>query len=380
MAIYMYRTKSGKIRYRVRVYDGYRVVKTGTFPTKELARQFEAKWEVEVATAKLLGVKHHRLTFTDFWNKVYLPMKKNKLNPSTLKTYKHIYFANIEPVFGNKMMSDLQTEEILRYFVTLEARYSRVFLNKIRQVLNLLYNLGIKLQYFTTNPIAGVPEYSEPAAASDYKWWQIGNVQKFLDWCRESNCPRYLMYKMVLEEGGMRPSEVIALKRDQVNLDLGWYRVCRSYNRTTRTIQNDTKTYLLRTIGLSEKMVEALRCHLAQHQSEFLFTNKNGTHYQYEDLRDQFKKDCQQAGVPNIGLNGMRHTFASHYMMTIGNEIALTKIMGHSSTKMLQRYVHLTREFIIRHSGRLDFEAMGKNVHPFPHRDSFPSLISASEK
>ena len=178
----------------------------------------------------------------------------------------------------------------------------------------------------------------------------------------------------------MRPSEAIAIKIDQVNLDLGWYRVSRSYNRTTRTIQDDTKTYLLRTIGLSEKMVEALRGHLAQHQSEFLFTNKNGTHYQYEDLRDQFKKDCQQAGVPNIGLNGMRHTFASHYMMTIGNEIALTKIMGHSSTKMLQRYVHLTREFIIRHSGRLDFEAMGKNVHLFPQRDSFPSLISASEK
>lgn len=369
MSILKYKTKDGKTRYRVRTWDHYKT-KSVSFATKELALEFQAKMKVKQSEAKSRGIKEQFFTFSDFWHKVYRPVKSSRLNPSTLKTYQSLFQNFIEPYFGEKIMSKVGTEEILRYFSTIEGKYDPVYLNKIRQVLAILYNHGVKLRYFTYSPITAIPQYKVTAMNGDFKWWEFADVKKFLDWAKQNKCPRYLLYKMVLEEGGIRPAEAIALKRDQLNLDMGWYRVCRSYNRATENIMDDTKTSQCRVIGLSQNMRTLLRTHLESHDSDYVFPNSQGRFYHYRNLLSLFTKDCKKAGVPNIGLNGMRHTFASHHIMTVGNEIALARIMGHVSTEMLRRYVHLAQDFVLKHSGGLDFEKMAENVVSFPQEDT----------
>jgi len=368
MSILKYKTKDGRVRYRVRIYEDYQVIADQVFDTKAEALMFKSRANVNKADRKIQGIVGRDMTVSQFWNEVYLPTKGSQLNPSTVGTYKHLFRKHLEPTFGERDMREVRTEEIMRTLSTISRTIGPVTLNKVRQVFAGLYSHGKKLSYVSVNPLDTVPKAKNPAIKDDFKWWEFKFAKQFLEWCRTTDCPRYLMYRMVLEEGGMRPGEVIALKRDQLDLKKQFYRVCRSYNRATRTVENDTKTNRSRHVGLSPELCELLRVHLASHQSDYVFPNVKGMHFQYENLKTIFQKDCDKAGVPCIGLNGLRHTFASHFIMRGGSEVALAKILGHVSTAMLRRYVHLAQEYLLNHRGILQFERMAEDIVVIPAR------------
>lgn len=48
-----------------------------------------------------------------------------------------------------------------------------------------------------------------------------------------------------------------------------------------------------------------------------------------------------------IGAHGLRHTFASHYVMNGGNLYVLSKLMGHSSVQITEIYAHLAPEYLM---------------------------------
>jgi site-specific recombinase XerD len=53
--------------------------------------------------------------------------------------------------------------------------------------------------------------------------------------------------------------------------------------------------------------------------------------------------------------HALRHTFASHYIMSGGNILALQKILGHSDLKMTLVYSHLAPEFLAHEMERVRF-------------------------
>ena len=66
----------------------------------------------------------------------------------------------------------------------------------------------------------------------------------------------------------------------------------------------------------------------------------------------------RRAGVPIISFHGLRHTFASHYVMSGGNLYTLSKILGHKDIMMTQRCASLSPEFISQF-GRVSNTASG---------------------
>ena len=51
----------------------------------------------------------------------------------------------------------------------------------------------------------------------------------------------------------------------------------------------------------------------------------------------------------------LRHSFASHYVMSGGNILALQKILGHASIEMTLVYAHLAPDFLEGELDRLRF-------------------------
>jgi integrase len=64
-----------------------------------------------------------------------------------------------------------------------------------------------------------------------------------------------------------------------------------------------------------------------------------------------------EAGCPAPGRpwHALRHTFASHYMMSGGNLLALSQILGHSDIKMTMVYAHLAPDFIGAEMNRIKY-------------------------
>jgi integrase len=57
---------------------------------------------------------------------------------------------------------------------------------------------------------------------------------------------------------------------------------------------------------------------------------------------DHFQRLIKKAGIPRIKFHDMRHTFASWYMIEVGDIWNLMGILGHSSVKTTMRYAHLS--------------------------------------
>ena len=73
------------------------------------------------------------------------------------------------------------------------------------------------------------------------------------------------------------------------------------------------------------------------------FATTNGT--KFKGVRDGFKNACERAGLSDLHLHDLRHTFASHWVMGGGDLYLLKEILGHKSIVMTQRYAHLSPEF-----------------------------------
>ena len=55
------------------------------------------------------------------------------------------------------------------------------------------------------------------------------------------------------------------------------------------------------------------------------------------------------------GWHGLRHTFASQFVMNGGSLVALQKILGHSTVEMTMIYAHLAPDFLGTEMNRIKF-------------------------
>jgi len=63
-------------------------------------------------------------------------------------------------------------------------------------------------------------------------------------------------------------------------------------------------------------------------------------------LSIRFKRACKKAGIENACLHTLRHTFASHLVMSGVDIMTLSKLLGHSSITMTEKYAHLAQDHL----------------------------------
>jgi integrase len=133
----------------------------------------------------------------------------------------------------------------------------------------------------------------------------------------------------------MRRGELLSLKWFQVQIA----NVNEPYIEITQA-KNNKKRF----IPLNEDMVslfEQLRSNRQESDSVFL-------NYRNEPLKfidNQFRNTLEKAGIEDFRFHDLRHTFASHYVMSGGDLLSLKEILGHSDLKMVERYSHLSSSY-----------------------------------
>jgi len=63
-------------------------------------------------------------------------------------------------------------------------------------------------------------------------------------------------------------------------------------------------------------------------------------------LRRLFSEALKGSGIASFRFHDLRHTFASHYVMAGGDLLTLSRILGHTTTAMTQRYAHLASDYL----------------------------------
>jgi integrase len=122
---------------------------------------------------------------------------------------------------------------------------------------------------------------------------------------------------------GMRLSEVLNLKWNDINLKEGYLLV------------RDSKNYESRTISLNRTLIAVLSGLAKETQSEYVFNGR-------KTIKRTWTNALRNSGIRHCRFHDLRHTFASNLVMNGYDLVTVAELMGHKDISMTKRYAHPT--------------------------------------
>jgi integrase/recombinase XerD len=152
---------------------------------------------------------------------------------------------------------------------------------------------------------------------------------------------------------GMRVSEVVNLKKDNVNLEIGFLR-CIGKGNKERVIPLGRKA-----IASIIRYLEASRPKLLKSkEADCLFVSRFGKKISRQSLWKIIKKYAKQANIKKpIKPHILRHSFATHLLEHGADLRSVQEMLGHSSISTTQIYTHINKDRL---------KSIHKQFHPRP--------------
>ncbi len=152
---------------------------------------------------------------------------------------------------------------------------------------------------------------------------------------------------------GMRVSEAVNLKVDNINLDIGFLR-CIGKGNKERVIPFGKKA-----IGSLKRYLKVSRPYfLKKKESEFLFLNRSGNRISRQSLWKIIKKYARSARIKkSIRPHILRHSFATHLLERGADLRSVQEMLGHSNISTTQIYTHINKDRL---------KTIHKMYHPRP--------------
>ncbi len=144
----------------------------------------------------------------------------------------------------------------------------------------------------------------------------------------------------VLYASGLRVSELVNLKIQDVRLDLG----------ILRTMGKGSKERLVPVGDLARDWVERYlaqsRVHLARRRAltPILFLSQKGGAMTRQNFWNIVRGFASQLGVSKLSPHVLRHSFATHLLEHGADLRAVQLMLGHADISTTQIYTHVTRE------------------------------------
>jgi len=146
---------------------------------------------------------------------------------------------------------------------------------------------------------------------------------------------------------GMRRGEILSLSWDNTDLKHGFILLDVTKNGERREIPiNDT---LRKTLNGMTRRIDI------QHVFYHPFNGKP-----YKEVKHSFNTACKRSGIKNFHFHDLRHTFASHLVMSGIDITTVSRLLGHKNLTMTLRYSHLAPSHMVKAMDILDNTLNGK--------------------
>lgn len=144
----------------------------------------------------------------------------------------------------------------------------------------------------------------------------------------------------LMYSSGLRVSELISLKINDVNYEAGFLRIMGKGSKERVVPMNErAKTKMLRyMLELRHKM-------LKKKQSPYLFLTNRGAPMTRQRFWQALKKHAEQSGI-KISPHIIRHSFATHLLEGGADLRSVQKMLGHSDISTTQIYTKVSGERI----------------------------------
>lgn len=248
--------------------------------------------------------------------------------------------------FGTRKIEDITSHDI--QVLHQELRKTLYVANRVRALLNKMFNLAVDWKWISENPVGAVNKYQEQKRDRWLNDEELERVWEVLD--KFSFHLTSFVFKLLLLTGA-RKGEVLNATWDQFDLDKG------IWTKPAHLTKQKKKEHL----PLSSNAIEALLQLKQRHpsKSHYLFPGKvDGKPIQ--EVKTFWKTVLKEAKIENFRIHDLRHTHASH-LVSSGLSLSIVgKLLGHTQASTTQLYAHLADE-PLREAAELFGRKIGKN-------------------
>lgn len=335
-------------RYRIRYYAdgrkaGRRIQETLPFgTTKQEAQAYHKKKQAEAAARKGGTLPAPRFWTLSFLMTEYVKSNGFRLAEGTLATYR-ANITHLAPALGSLRVdrfrpSDVQAYQRLRQ----EQGASNSTINREVIFLRTVSAWTVKQGWLTRSPFPprSVPSLKDPESRTRFfsreEFEQLLRAQEARDFERLSyqmrkRIPAFVPLWQFLLMTGTRLGEALALTWENVDLETGRISIVQE------------KTGRLKELPISGALRPILEALPRGTPAARLFPDIDGEPLAANTAWTVFVQARELAGLPDdLLIHSLRHTFAS-WLASEGAPLhTISKLLGHSGSKMTERYAHLS--------------------------------------
>lgn len=295
-------------------------------PSRKLAETVLKKRQVEIAEGKFLDVKAKpRVTFEQIRDKYLEWAKANKRSWDR----DELSLRHLATAFSGKLLSEITPWLIEKYKVTrkqeITCRHEEVKPRTVNievKCLKRMFNMAIQWGLAETNPVNKVRMLKE--APGRLRYLSAEEIQKLL----EVSAPHLKAIVLTALESGMRKGELLDLMWDNIDLEHGLI------------LLKQTKTGERREIPMTDTLKELFIGLRKQTDGKFVFLSSRGK--PLGNIRQAFETACRKVDIEDFRFHDLRHTFASHLVMSGADIRTVQEVLGHKTLQMTERYSHLS--------------------------------------
>ncbi len=241
-----------------------------------------------------------------------------KVNKRGWKKADKIYLdCHLVPRFGEYEITKINSMSIERYKKERQKEGAKnSTINRELSCLRLMFQKAISWGYLVENPMKSVKLFSEKDNYTQ-RVVSLAEEKKLLENCTPTPVKDFVIFGL---NTGMRKSEIQSLEWKNVFLKQGTILVV------------GTKSGKNRKIPINDKVRSLLvRLHS---------NNGSGRVLPYTNVYYGFKKAARLAGIPEVRLHDLRHTFATRLIESGADIITVRDLLGHTKSAVTERYTH----------------------------------------
>lgn len=324
--------------------------------SKSDAKKKAEAWLVNQKAHQIAGVSitDENILF-DSWARHWLEVYKKPT--VSAKTYNDTYLQNVEkyliPYFSSAPLRSIKPVDITAFFST-KTGFSQSLLDKLRLCLNQIFEAAIDNDYCSKNPCRKISPKGNKAKAMDT--YTKDERDTLIEYAKFH---RYGIMIWILLECGLRPGELLGLKKSDFNIKNKVLRISRavSEDENKKPIIGPPKTdQSIRSLPISTELAAAIN-NIETDSDSLLFCTQNGgimsersfTRNRYNVFFEDLNK-VRNKPIRKLNPYAMRHTCATLNYEKSKDIYALSKFLGHASVEITaSTYVHTNVEQLRKH-------------------------------
>jgi len=275
----------------------------------------------------------------------YIDVEKGLSKNTKLAYHRDLshYLAYLEE--NHKIATRIMHSDLMEFLLIKRKYLSPSSLARVITSIRMFHRFLVSDNYCETDPTQNLD--SPHLGLKLPRVLTFGEVEALLN-APDLSTPAGIRDKAMMEllyATGMRASEIVNLKLEDVNLQLGYLR-CTGKRGKERIVPIGSKAIKFTNLYLKKvRSSHKVLSRPSTSQPKILFLNPSGKKFSRVGFWKIIKKYANLSGITKeITPHTLRHSFATHLLERGADLRSIQEMLGHENISSTQIYTHLSRE------------------------------------